>query len=121
MIAAIAVTGILFHLVNSFLLFLLTLTLLGRIFSNLAQRIPQWVALAASLATALFATHPLRTEVVVWASAQTYLPCIMFSTLSVLAYVRASGFADQLGPDRLFVNTRTALQHYLASAAPAAA
>ncbi|WP_425536794.1 SulP family inorganic anion transporter [Ensifer adhaerens] len=39
----------------------------------------------------------------------------------VLAYVRASGFADQLGPDRLFVNTRTALQHYLASTAPAAA
>ncbi len=39
----------------------------------------------------------------------------------VLAYVRASGFADQLGPDRLFVNTRTALQHYLTSAAPAAA
>ncbi|MBK5570441.1 SulP family inorganic anion transporter [Ensifer sp. SSB1] len=39
----------------------------------------------------------------------------------VLAYVRASGFADQLGPDRLFVNTRTALQRYLMSAAPAAA
>ncbi|NUS67031.1 MAG: SulP family inorganic anion transporter [Ensifer adhaerens] len=38
----------------------------------------------------------------------------------VLAYVRTSGFADQLGPDRLFVNTRTALQHYLASSAPAA-
>ncbi|CAN7662948.1 SulP family inorganic anion transporter [Ensifer adhaerens] len=37
----------------------------------------------------------------------------------VLAYVRASGFADQLGPDRLFVNTRTALQHYLAGAAQA--
>ncbi|MGO4620769.1 SulP family inorganic anion transporter [Ensifer sp. 2YAB10] len=37
----------------------------------------------------------------------------------VLAYVRASGFADQLGPDRLFVNTRTALQHYLTSAAAA--
>lgn len=37
----------------------------------------------------------------------------------VLAYVRASGFADQLGPDRLFVNTRTALQHYLAGTAPA--
>ncbi|HEV7319766.1 MAG TPA: SulP family inorganic anion transporter [Ensifer sp.] len=36
----------------------------------------------------------------------------------VLAYVRASGFADQLGPDRLFVNTRTALQRYLASTAP---
>ncbi|WP_429814066.1 SulP family inorganic anion transporter [Ensifer sp. B1-9] len=39
----------------------------------------------------------------------------------VLTYVRASGFADQLGPDRLFVNTRTALQHYLANAASAAA
>jgi len=37
----------------------------------------------------------------------------------VLAYVRASGFADQLGPDRLFVNTRTALQHYLAGTAAA--
>ncbi|QRY65142.1 STAS domain-containing protein (plasmid) [Ensifer sp. PDNC004] len=37
----------------------------------------------------------------------------------VLAYVRASGFADQLGPDRLFVNTRTALQHHLAGTAPA--
>lgn len=36
----------------------------------------------------------------------------------VLAYVRASGFADQLGPDRLFVNTRTALQHYLAGPPP---
>ncbi|HEV7310082.1 SulP family inorganic anion transporter [Ensifer sp.] len=38
----------------------------------------------------------------------------------VLAYVRASGFADQLGPDRLFVNTRTALQRYLSLGAPAA-
>lgn len=39
----------------------------------------------------------------------------------VLAYVRASGLADQLGPDRLFVNTRTALQHYLAGAGQARA
>lgn len=31
----------------------------------------------------------------------------------VLKYVRAAGLADRLGPERLFFNTRTALQNYL--------
>ena len=39
----------------------------------------------------LFAVHPLRVEVVAWATAQMYLPCILFSMLSVLAYLRAFG------------------------------
>jgi sulfate permease, SulP family len=34
----------------------------------------------------------------------------------VLEYVRASGLADQLGPDRLLFNVRTALQRYEADA-----
>ena len=33
--------------------------------------------------------HPLRVEAVAWASCQPYLPCILFSMLSVLAYLRA--------------------------------
>ena len=33
--------------------------------------------------------HPLRVEAVAWVSAQMYLPCILFSMLSVLAYLRA--------------------------------
>ena len=33
--------------------------------------------------------HPLRVEVVAWVSCQPYLPCILFSMLSVLAYLRA--------------------------------
>ena len=47
------------------------------------------MALAAGLAVALFAVHPLRTEVVAWASCQPYLPCALFSMLAVLAYLRA--------------------------------
>lgn len=44
--------------------------------------------LAAALAAALFAVHPLRVEVVAWASCQPYLPCALFSILTILAYLR---------------------------------
>ncbi len=47
------------------------------------------VLLSAGLATALFAVHPLRVEAVAWVSCQPYLPCSLFSMLSVLAYLRA--------------------------------
>ena len=45
--------------------------------------------LSAGLATGLFAVHPLRVEVVAWASCQPYLPCALFSMLAILAYLRA--------------------------------
>src|SRR5262249_15610941 len=49
-----------------------------------------WACLiGAGLATALFAVHPLRTEVVAWASCQPYLPCAMFYMLAVMAYLQA--------------------------------
>ena len=41
------------------------------------------------MATALYAVHPLRVEAVAWASGQPYLPCALFSLLSVWAYVKA--------------------------------
>ena len=52
---------------------------------------PWACALSAGMATALFAAHPLRVEAVAWVSCQPYLPCIFFSMLSVLAYLRAFG------------------------------
>jgi hypothetical protein len=52
---------------------------------------PRTLATAAGLATATFAVHPLRVEVVAWASCQPYLPCALFSMLAVLAYLRAVG------------------------------
>lgn len=39
---------------------------------------------------ALYALHPLRVELVAWASAQAYLPSIMLSLLATLAYLRAN-------------------------------
>ncbi len=45
--------------------------------------------MAAGLAAALFAVHPLRVEPVAWASGQAYLPCALTAMLSVLAYLRA--------------------------------
>jgi protein O-mannosyl-transferase len=48
---------------------------------------------AAALAAALFAVHPLRVEVVAWASCQPYLPCALFSILTILAYLKSR---DQL-------------------------
>ena len=43
---------------------------------------------AAALAAAVFAVHPLRVEVVAWASCQPYLPCALLSILTILAYFR---------------------------------
>ena len=43
---------------------------------------------AAAIATGLFAVHPLRVEVVAWASCQPYLPSVGFAMLAVLAYLR---------------------------------
>ena len=38
---------------------------------------------------ALYAVHPLRVEVVAWASCQPYLPSVLFAMLATLAYLSA--------------------------------
>jgi hypothetical protein len=78
-------TSLFLHAVNAVVLFGLTAVLLGRCGAG-----DRGTRLAmAGLATALFAAHPLRAEVVAWASCQPYLPCALFAMLSVLAYLRA--------------------------------
>ncbi len=82
-------TSLLFQVANTLVLYALTMALLVRIRAD-SRRESSWVcSLSAGLATALFEVHPLRVEVVAWVSCQPYLPCALFSMLSVLAYLRA--------------------------------
>lgn len=54
-------------------------------------------AIAAALATAAFAAHPLRAIVVAWGTDMGYPPCALFAVLSLLAYLRAVD-APRRGP-----------------------
>jgi protein O-mannosyl-transferase len=82
-------TSLFFHAANAVVLYILTVTLLVRCRPDSFQKSPWACALGAGLATALFAVHPMRVEVVAWASCQPYLPCALFAMLAVLAYLRA--------------------------------
>jgi tetratricopeptide (TPR) repeat protein len=86
--------SLLWHASNSVLFFLLTCALLDRTRPDFAA--PDRT-LGAAVAAALYAVHPLRVEVVAWASCQPYLPCVFFSLLCVLVYLRA----PVAGRDRL--------------------
>jgi protein O-mannosyl-transferase len=44
---------------------------------------------AAAIAVALYAVHPLRAEVVSWASCQPYFPSVLLALLATLAYLGA--------------------------------
>jgi Flp pilus assembly protein TadD len=78
--------SVLWHGANAGLFFVLTCALLDRARPDLAA-IDR--TLGAAIAVALFAIHPLRVEVVAWASCQPYLPCVFFSLLCLLVYLHA--------------------------------
>ena len=82
-------TSLLLHVANAVVLYVLTVALLVRCRTDSCLESPWTCSLGAGLATALFAVHPLRVEAVAWASCQPYLPCVLFSMLAVLAYLRA--------------------------------
>jgi Flp pilus assembly protein TadD len=63
------------HALNSILLGALIVRLLPR------ARLEAWIA------AAIFALHPLRAEPVSWISGQAYLPCALFSLLTVHTYL----------------------------------
>jgi tetratricopeptide (TPR) repeat protein len=81
-------TSILLHATNAVVLYVLTVTLLFRCQPQLGEESRWPWFLSAGLTTGLFAVHPLRVEVVAWASCQPYLPCALFYMLAVLAYIR---------------------------------
>jgi Tfp pilus assembly protein PilF len=81
--------SLLLHALNAALLYLLTVRLIGRSEPALCSDQPWRSNACAALAAVLFAVHPLRTEVIAWASCQPYLLCATFCLLSVLAYLRA--------------------------------
>jgi protein O-mannosyl-transferase len=83
--------SIVLHAANAVLLYALIRALVSRCLPE-AERGRRWAVPGVSgLAAALFAVHPLRVEVVAWASCQPYLPCAGFAILCVLAYLRGCG------------------------------
>jgi tetratricopeptide (TPR) repeat protein len=78
------------YALDTVVLFVLTLAMLLRCHEGPDREAPGWaLILGAGCAVAPFAVHPLRTEVVAWASCQPYLPCALFGMLAVLAYLLA--------------------------------
>jgi tetratricopeptide (TPR) repeat protein len=91
-------TSLVLHSVNTGVLYVLTVTLLRFCRPDLGRERPRALHLGYGLAVSAFAVHPLRTEVVAWASCQPYLTCALFSMLSVLAYLRShEGGSVRLG------------------------
>lgn len=82
--------SVLMHALDTVVLYVLTLALIRRCRPDLCEANRLRVLLMAALSVALWAVHPMRTEVVAWASAQPYLPCAFFSMLSVLSYLKAN-------------------------------
>jgi protein O-mannosyl-transferase len=82
-------TSLILICVDALVLDALVVALLKRSRPEESARHPWRLHASTALAVALFMAHPLRVEVVAWASCQPYLPCALFSMLAVLAYLRA--------------------------------
>jgi len=85
-----------YHLASLALYLLVTIALYGLTVAAVAcgqpglwRDDPGTVRACACLAVGLYAVHPLRVQVVAWASCQSYVACGLFSVLTVLAYLRA--------------------------------
>ena len=81
-------------------LFALTLAVLRRVTPEAKGHAGASAAIAAGLASLLFCVHPLRTEMVVWLSAQPHLPSVLCMILGVVAYLNANQ-ADRTPRSRL--------------------
>ena len=82
-------TSLVLHAVVAVAFYALIARVLFRLLSPTTPGQHAAVFCASSLAAAIFAVHPLRVEVVAWASCQPYLPSALFSVLGVLTYLHA--------------------------------
>lgn len=77
-------TNILFHSLNTFLVFVSAVRLTGYVQGRADKK-----SIIASIATAvLFGIHPLRVESVVWVSERKDVLCAFFFLLSLISYLR---------------------------------
>jgi len=90
--------NLLLHGINAALVFFLILRVLALVRGD--RRMPHDVSLLAAAAGALlWALHPLRVEVVAWASGRIYVLAGFFLLLAMLAYLQAATGAPD-APDR---------------------
>lgn len=82
------------HVFTIVLLFALTLAILRRA----GVRMDRGAVTLAAVATGWFAVHPLRVEVVAWATSQAYQLCGLFFVAAILAYLRASDDPERRRP-----------------------
>jgi Flp pilus assembly protein TadD len=78
-----------FHVVNVVLLHLLCVRLVARSMPEVAGRLGRARGWLCAVPVAFYAVHPLRVELVAWASVQAYLPGMSVSLLATLAYLQA--------------------------------
>lgn len=79
------------HSVYAVALLTLTVTLIRLARPSLASDRPGLVLCLAAISVGLFVAHPLRSEVIAWASVQAYEPSALLGMLSVLTYLRSRG------------------------------
>jgi hypothetical protein len=81
--------SLLLNVLTAVALYAMTRALVARAGPDLLATNATGVVLGSALAVALLVAHPLRVQVVAWASCQPYLPCAAMAMLAVWAYVRA--------------------------------
>lgn len=86
-------TNVLFHAANALLVWFLAHALIGtalRTVRETHRHGPWLIALAATGAALVFATHPLRVESVAWVTQRRDLVSAFFILLTMLAYLRST-------------------------------
>ncbi len=100
-------TSLLFHCINALLVYWLTLRLLTLSPSNAQVQGEHGLRLGAGFAALVFAVHPLRVEVVAWASARNDVVAAPFFIMTILCYLRAVR-ASQSGHARIWMSAAIA-------------
>lgn len=89
------ITNIVLHAAASILCFLVIRRLIAGPDAPAAPHPGRSSVIGAALAALLFAVHPLRVELVAWATAQPYILALLFALTSLLCYLRYADGANR--------------------------